>query len=75
MSLKVVIDEGGRKGNCFVNNYFNSTERFSHAKHGGYFVTRLDAYTLVLKSHTLSDYIDLGVMPSRLCVLASRSPP
>ncbi len=45
-SLKVVIDEGGWKGNCFVNNYFNSTERFSHAKHGGYLVTRLDGYTL-----------------------------
>ncbi len=45
-SLKVVIDEGGWKGNCFVNNYFNSTERFSHAKHGGYLVTRLDGYTV-----------------------------
>ena len=45
-SLKVVIDEGGWKGNCFVNNYFNSTERFSHAKFGGYLVTRLDGYTV-----------------------------
>ena len=45
-TLKVVIDEGGWKGNCFVNNYFNSNERFSHAKHGGYLVTRLDGYTL-----------------------------
>ncbi len=45
-SLKVVIDEGGWKGTCFVNNYFNSTERFSHAKHGGYLVTRLDGYTV-----------------------------
>lgn len=45
-ALKVVIDEGGWKGNCFVNNYFNSTERFSHAKHGGYLVTRLDGYTV-----------------------------
>lgn len=45
-SLKVVIDEAGWKGNCFVNNYFNSTERFSHAKFGGYLVTRLDGYTV-----------------------------
>ncbi|MFO0941999.1 MAG: TIGR03790 family protein [Pirellulales bacterium] len=45
-SLKVVIDEGGWKGNCFVNNYFNSNERFSHAEHGGYLVTRLDGYTV-----------------------------
>ena len=45
-SLKVVIDESGWKGNCFVNNYFDSKERFSHAKHGGYLVTRLDGYTV-----------------------------
>lgn len=45
-SLKVVIDEGGWKGNCFVNNYFDSKERFSHATHGGYLVTRLDGYTV-----------------------------
>jgi uncharacterized protein (TIGR03790 family) len=45
-SLKVVIDEGGWKGNCFVNNFFNSNERFSHATHGGYLVTRLDGYTV-----------------------------
>jgi uncharacterized protein (TIGR03790 family) len=45
-SLKVTIDEGGWKGSCFVNNFFNSTERFSHAQHGGYLVTRLDGYTV-----------------------------
>ena len=45
-SLKVIIDEGGFKGNCFVNNFFNSNDRFSHAKHGGYLVTRLDGYTV-----------------------------
>ncbi len=45
-SLKVVIDESGWKGNCFVNNYFNANERFSHAKFGGYLVTRLDGYTV-----------------------------
>ena len=43
--LKVVIDEGGFLGKCFVNRFWNSTERFSHAKHGGYLVTRLDGYT------------------------------
>ncbi len=42
----VVIDEGGWKGKCFVNNYFNATERFSHSKFGGYLVTRLDGYTV-----------------------------
>ena len=43
--LKVVIDEGGYLGKCFVNRFWNSTERFSRAKHGGYLVTRLDGYT------------------------------
>lgn len=42
----VVIDEAGWKGKCFVNNYFNANERFSHAKFGGYLVTRLDGYTV-----------------------------
>ncbi len=45
-ALKVNIDEGGFTGKCFVNRYFNSTERFSHSKHGGYLVTRLDGYTV-----------------------------
>ncbi len=44
-SLKVVIDEGGYTGKCFVNRFWNSSERFSHVKHGGYLVTRLDGYT------------------------------
>ncbi len=44
-SLKVVIDEGGYTGKCFVNRFWNSSDRFSHSKHGGYLVTRLDGYT------------------------------
>ncbi len=44
-TLKVVIDEGGYTGKCFVNRFWNSSERFSHAKHGGYLVTRLDGFT------------------------------
>lgn len=44
-TLKVVIDEGGFTGKCFVNRFWNSSERFSHAKHGGYLVTRLDGFT------------------------------
>ncbi len=44
-ALKVVIDDSGYTGKCFVNRFFNSSERFSHAKFGGYLVTRLDGYT------------------------------
>jgi len=45
-SLKIIIDEGGYLGKAFVNRYWNATERFSHAKYGGYLVTRLDGYTV-----------------------------
>ena len=44
-SLRAVIVENDLKGTCFVNKFWNSSERFSHAKHGGYLVTRLDGYT------------------------------
>lgn len=43
-SLKIVLDEGF-KGTCYANRFWASTERFSHAKFGGYLVTRLDGYT------------------------------
>jgi len=44
-SLRAVIVENDLKGTCFVNKFWNATERFSHAKYGGYLVTRLDGYT------------------------------
>jgi uncharacterized protein (TIGR03790 family) len=44
-SLKIVINEGTFKGTCYANRFWNSNERFSHAKFGGYLVTRLDGYT------------------------------
>lgn len=44
-SVKIVLNEGF-KGTCYANRFWSSTERFSHAKFGGYLVTRLDGYTL-----------------------------
>jgi uncharacterized protein (TIGR03790 family) len=44
-SIRTVIVENDLKGTAYVNRFWNSTERFSHAKHGGYLVTRLDGYT------------------------------
>lgn len=44
-SIRTVIVENDLKGTAFVNRFWNSKERFSHAKHGGYLVTRLDGYT------------------------------
>lgn len=43
---RVVIVENDLKGTAYVNRFWNSTERFSHAKHGGYLVTRLDGYNV-----------------------------
>lgn len=33
------------KGEALANRFWNSSERFSHSKFGGYLVTRLDGYT------------------------------
>jgi uncharacterized protein (TIGR03790 family) len=43
---RAMIVENDLRGTAYVNRFWNSTERFSHGKHGGYLVTRLDGYTL-----------------------------
>ncbi|MBS1721968.1 MAG: TIGR03790 family protein [Armatimonadetes bacterium] len=43
--VKVVLSDSAFSGKCWVNRFWNSTERFSHEKFGGYLVTRLDGYT------------------------------
>jgi uncharacterized protein (TIGR03790 family) len=44
--LRAIIVENDLKGTAYVNRFWNSKERFSHAKYGGYLVTRLDGYTV-----------------------------
>ncbi|MHB8635433.1 MAG: TIGR03790 family protein [Fimbriimonadaceae bacterium] len=44
-SIPIVLKDSGFTGKCWANNFWNSHQRFSHAKFGGYLVTRLDAYT------------------------------
>ncbi len=43
--LKIDITGSGAVGCAYSNRYWNATEPFSHAKFGGYLVTRLDGYT------------------------------
>ena len=43
--LKIQIAGSGAIGCAYSNRYWNATEPFSHAKFGGYLVTRLDGYT------------------------------
>ncbi len=42
---KITIRGSGATGWAYLNRYWNSNEPFSHAKFGGYLVTRLDGYT------------------------------
>jgi uncharacterized protein (TIGR03790 family) len=43
--VPIQLNDSGFTGKCFANRFWNSNERFSHAKFGGYLVTRLDGYT------------------------------
>ena len=42
---RIPITGSGAVGAGLINRYWNATEPFSHAKFGGYLVTRLDGYT------------------------------
>ncbi|MDB5354843.1 MAG: hypothetical protein JWN24_1296 [Phycisphaerales bacterium] len=44
-AAKIKITGSGATGEGWANRYWNSNEPFSHAKFGGYLVTRLDGYT------------------------------
>ena len=44
-AVKISIAGSGAIGCAWSNRYWNATEPFSHAKFGGYLVTRLDGYT------------------------------
>ncbi len=43
--VSVILNDSGFTGKCWVNRFWDSKERFSHAKFGGYLVTRLDGYS------------------------------
>ena len=44
-SVSVLLTDGGWSGTAWANRYWESGTRFSHARQGGYLVTRLDGYT------------------------------
>jgi uncharacterized protein (TIGR03790 family) len=44
-ALKANLAGSGTVGMGWVNRYYHTSEPFSHAKFGGYLVTRLDGYT------------------------------
>ncbi len=53
--VPVILNDSGFTGKCWANRFWNSREHFSHAKFGGYLVTRLDAYT-VYQAKLLTTY-------------------
>jgi uncharacterized protein (TIGR03790 family) len=44
-AVKANLAGSGTTGTGWVNRYYNATAPFSHARYGGYLVTRLDGYT------------------------------
>ncbi len=44
-TVKIHLFGSGGMGYAYSNRYWNATEPFSHAKFGGYLVTRLDGYS------------------------------
>ena len=44
-AVTVRLKDGEFSGTAWVNRYWNATEPFTHARFGGYLVTRLDGYT------------------------------
>ena len=63
-AIRVDLNDSGFTGKAYLNRFWNSREPFSHAKFGGYLVTRLDAYT-VDEAKALTTY----------SLLAERMPP
>ena len=44
--ISIVLNDSGFTGKCWANRFWNSKQRFTHAKFGGYLVTRLDGYSV-----------------------------
>jgi uncharacterized protein (TIGR03790 family) len=73
---RVVIVENDLKGTAYVNRFWNSKERFSHAKHGGYLVTRLDGYSVAsAKALIDNSLISETVKPPGVILLDSMTLP
>ncbi len=63
-AIPIQLNDSGFTGKCFANRFWNSSERFSHAKFGGYLVTRLDGYTA-----------DQAMRLTNSAIKAEKSPP
>ena len=77
-AMKIHIAGSGAIGCAYSNRYWNATEPFSHAKFGGYLVTRLDGYTaadaMALTTHALAAEADFAPILARGKVLLDTEP-
>jgi uncharacterized protein (TIGR03790 family) len=77
-ALKIDITGSGAIGCAYSNRYWNATEPFSHAKFGGYLVTRLDGYTAAdakaLVTRSLAAEQNIGQILTRGKVLLDVEP-
>jgi uncharacterized protein (TIGR03790 family) len=76
--MKIDITGSGAIGCAYSNRYWNATEPFSHAKFGGYLVTRLDGYTAAeakaLVTRSLAAEQNIGQILTRGKVLLDVEP-
>ena len=77
-AVRVQLSDSGFTGTAWVNRFWNSSEQFSHAKFGGYLVTRLDGYTeadaKALTTRALDAQRQAGKSPTKGKVLLDTCP-
>jgi uncharacterized protein (TIGR03790 family) len=75
-AVKVRFDDpsGYAVGSAWLNRYWNSTARFSHAQFGGYLVTRLDGYTLQNAESLTANAVKSETHPQKGTILLDIEP-
>jgi uncharacterized protein (TIGR03790 family) len=63
---KISIAGSGAIGAAYSNRYWNANEPFTHAKFGGYLVTRLDGYTEADAKALVSEALDAEAHASEI---------
>ena len=70
-AVPVRLVDGGFTGNAWSNRFWRSEEHFSHSRHGGYLVSRLDGYTqadaIALTTRSLSAGTTTGTVLLDAC--------
>ena len=73
-AIKIGMKDGGFHGTAYANHFWNAREHFSHAKFGGYLVTRLDGYTLADALALTTRSLQAQNQPGRGAILLDTCP-